>query len=81
MSDNIAVHINVDTFSDGGSYFVRSEIEARSVTIHGPFSDPEAAQKFKADQVSQRSDATETIKRNLRELPFAHALRQPQPQR
>ncbi len=43
MSDNTAVQVNVDTFSDGDGYFVRMEIEARSVTIHGPYADAQTA--------------------------------------
>jgi hypothetical protein len=77
MSDNTAVQINVDTFSNGDGHFVRTEIEARLVTVHGPFSDPQTAQKFKAGQLSQRQKATEAIKQNLREvassLPAANA--------
>ena len=30
MTDNTATQINVDTFSDGGGHFVRTEIEVRS---------------------------------------------------
>jgi hypothetical protein len=68
MSENTAVQINVDTFSDGHGYFVRIEIEARSVTIHGPFSDQQAAQKLKSEQISYRSKAVEAIKLNFREM-------------
>jgi hypothetical protein len=68
MSENTAVQINVDTYSDGEGYFVRTEIEARSVTIHGPFSDQQTAQKLKAKQISQRSKAVEVIKQNFREV-------------
>ena len=68
MNENTAVQINVDTFSDGHGYFVRTEIEARSVTIHGPFSDQQAAQKLKAEQISHRSQAVEAIKQNFREM-------------
>ena len=67
MTDNTAVQINVDTFSDSGGHFVRTEIEVRSVTIHGPFSDPQAAQKLKADQLAQRTKATEAIAEHLRQ--------------
>ena len=67
MTENTAVQINVDTFSDGHGYFVRTEIEARSVTIHGPFSDQQTAQKLKAEQISRRSNAVEAIKQNFRE--------------
>ena len=37
MTGKTTIQTNVDTFNDGGSYFVRTEIEARSVNIHGPF--------------------------------------------
>jgi len=39
MTDSAKIDINVDTFNEGGSYFVRTEIEARSVAIRGPFPD------------------------------------------
>lgn len=68
MRESTAVQINVDTFSDGHAYFVRTEIEARSVTIHGPFSDQQAAQKLKAEQISQRSKAVEAIKQGFHEV-------------
>ena len=68
MSENTAVQINVDTFSDGHGYFVRTEIEARCVTIHGPFSDQQAALKLKAEQISQRSKAVEVIKQNFHDV-------------
>jgi len=67
MSENTAIAINVDTFSDSGSHFVRTEIEVRSVTIHGPFSDAQTAQKLKADQLAQRARATEAIEEHLRQ--------------
>jgi hypothetical protein len=41
------------------------------VTIHGPFSDPQAAQKFKAEQISHRPQAVEAIKQNMREAASA----------
>jgi hypothetical protein len=68
MSENTAVQINVDTFSNGEGYFVRTEVEARSVTIHGPFSDQQTAQKLKAEQISHRSQAVEVIKQSFREV-------------
>jgi hypothetical protein len=67
MTDNTAIQINVDTFSDSGSHFVRTEIEVRSVTIHGPFSDPQIAQKLKADQLAHRTKAVEAIEEHLRQ--------------
>ena len=71
MTENTAVQINVDTFGDGAGYFVRTEIEARSVTIHGPFSDQQTAQKLKAEQISHRPQAVEAIKQNMREAASA----------
>jgi len=67
MTEDIDVKINVDTLMDGDQYFVRTEIETRSVTIHGPFPDLQKAQKLKAEQIGQRSTAVEAIKRNLHE--------------
>jgi hypothetical protein len=68
MTENTAVQMNVDTFSDGNGYFVRTEIEVRSVTIHGPFSDQQAAQKLKAEQISHRPKAIEIIQQNFHEV-------------
>jgi hypothetical protein len=68
MSENTAVQINVDTFSDGDGYFVRTEIEARSVTILGPYSDPQTAQNVKAEQLSQRSKAVQVVKKGLQDV-------------
>ena len=48
MTDKTTIQTNVDTFNDGGGYFVRAEIEARSVNIHGPSRSadrPEAASR------------------------------------
>jgi hypothetical protein len=67
MTDNTAIQINVDTFSDSGGHFVRTEIEVRSVTIHGPFPDPQTAQKLKADQLAHRAKAAEAIEEHLRQ--------------
>jgi hypothetical protein len=67
MADNTAIAINVDTFSDSGGHFVRTEIEVRSVTIHGPFSDSQTAQKLKADQLAHRTQATQAIEEHLRQ--------------
>jgi hypothetical protein len=67
MTEDIDVKINVDTLMDGDQYFVRTEIETRSVTIQGPFPDLQMAQKLKAEQIGQRSNAIDAIKRNLHE--------------
>jgi hypothetical protein len=67
MTEDIDVKINVDTLMDGDQYFVRTEIETRSVTIHGPFPDLQMAQKLKAEQINQRSKAIDAVKRHLHE--------------
>ena len=66
MSDKTTTEINVDTFSDADSYFVRTEIEVRSVTIHGPISDLQTAQKLKADQLARREQVSDALKEHLR---------------
>lgn len=65
MADKTTVSTNVDTFNDGGSYFVRTEIEARLVSIHGPFADLETAQKLQADQTAYVKSAGEGFKEQL----------------
>jgi hypothetical protein len=66
MTDKTTVQTNVDTFNDGGSYFVRTEIEARSVNIHGPFPDLQAAQKLQARQTAYLKETSEALKDQLR---------------
>jgi len=66
MTDKTTIDINVDTFSDSGGYFVRTEIEARSVNIHGPFADAEAAQKAKADQLAHLKKTSDALCEPLR---------------
>lgn len=66
VSDKTTIDINVDTFSDAGGYFVRTEIEARSVNIHGPFADAQAAQKAKADQLAHLKKSSEALCEPLR---------------
>ena len=39
MSDNTTIEIYVDTFSEGGGYFVRTEATTRWVGVRGPFAD------------------------------------------
>jgi hypothetical protein len=75
MSEDIDVKINVDTLMDGDQYFVRTEIETRSVTIQGPFPDLQKAQKLKAEQIEHRSKAIDAIKRNLHETVYGLASR------
>jgi hypothetical protein len=66
MTDKTTVQTNVDTFNDGGSYFVRTEIEARSVNIHGPFPDLQSAQKLQAHQSAYLKETSEALKEQLR---------------
>ena len=65
MADTMKVNTNVDTFNDGGSFFVRTEIEARSVTINGPFPDLQTAQKLQADQMTFVKQASEALREQL----------------
>jgi hypothetical protein len=65
MSDKTTISTNVDTFNDGGSYFVRTEIEARLVSIHGPFPSLETAKKLQADQTAYVKTAGEGFKEQL----------------
>jgi hypothetical protein len=65
MSDKATVSTNVDTFNEGGSFFVRTEIEARLVSIHGPFPDLDTAKKLQADQAAYVKSAGENLKEQL----------------
>ena len=65
MTDKTTVSTNVDTFNEGGSYFVRTEIEARLVSIHGPFSDLETAKRLQAEQAAYVKSAGEGFKGQL----------------
>jgi hypothetical protein len=75
MTEDIDVKINVDTLMDGDQYFVRTEIETRSVTIHGPFPDLQRAQQLKTEQIEHRSNTIDAIKQNLRQTVSALASR------
>jgi hypothetical protein len=66
MTDQTTIQINVDTFSENDAYFVRTEIDARSVTIQGPFPDLSSAQKLKAEQLASREKVSEALKEHLR---------------
>jgi hypothetical protein len=66
MSDNATVSTSVDTFNDGGSYYVRTEIESRLVSIHGPFSDLDTAKRLQAEQAAYVKSAGEELKAQLR---------------
>jgi hypothetical protein len=65
MTDKTTVSTNVDTFNDGGGYYVRTEIEARLVSIHGPFGDLDTAKKVQADQAAYVKSAGEGFKEQL----------------
>jgi hypothetical protein len=65
MSEKTTVSTNVDTFNDGGSFYVRTEIEARLVSIHGPFSDLDTAKKLQTDQAAYVKSAGEEFKAQL----------------
>ena len=66
MTDKTTIEINVDTFSDGDGYFVRTEIETRSVSIYGPFPDLQTAQELKADQLASRENVSAALEEQLR---------------
>jgi hypothetical protein len=68
MTDKTTIEINVDTFTDRDSYFVRTEVEARSVSIYGPFPDPQTAQKLKADQLASRAKVSEALKEKIQQV-------------
>ena len=68
MTEKTAIEINVDTFSDRDSYFVRTEVEVRSVNIYGPFPDPQTAQKLKADQLANRAKVSEALKEKIQQV-------------
>jgi hypothetical protein len=65
MSEKTTVSTNVDTFNDGGSFYVRSEIEARLVSIHGPFPDLDTAKRLQAEQAAYVKSAGEEFKAQL----------------
>ena len=65
MSDRVTVSTNVDTFNEEGSFFVRTEIEARLVTIHGPFQDLETAKRLQAEQAAYVKTAGDGFKEQL----------------
>jgi hypothetical protein len=65
MADKTTVSTNVDTFNEGGGFFVRTEIEARLVSIHGPFPDLDTAKKLQASQTAYVKTAGEGFKEQL----------------
>jgi hypothetical protein len=66
MADKAAVEISVDTFSEAGGFFVRTETNARWVGVRGPFADLAAAQKAKADQLAASKLTSAAIEEQLR---------------
>ncbi len=65
MSGTPRVDASVDTFNDGNGFFVRTEIEARAVSIDGPFPDLQTAQRLQADQLAYVKQASQAIKEQL----------------
>ena len=65
MSEKTTVSTSVDTFNDGGGYYVRTEIEARLISIHGPFPDLDTAKRLQADQTAYVKSAGEGFKSQL----------------
>ena len=65
MSDKATVSTSVDTFNDGDAYYVRTEIEARLVSIHGPFPNSDAAKQLQAEQAAYVKSAGEAFKAQL----------------
>jgi hypothetical protein len=66
MADATSIEINVDTFSEGGSYFVRTEANARWVGVRGPFADLQTAQASKADQLAASRQTSAALENELR---------------
>ncbi len=66
MTDATTIEINVDTFSEGGGYFVRTETNARWVGVRGPFADLQTAQKLKADQLAASKQTRAALEQELR---------------
>ena len=61
MSSEPSIQTNVDVFSENGGYFVRTEIEARIVQVHGPVADAETAKRQQADQVARLKASTDAL--------------------
>ena len=65
VSAEPSIQTNVDVFSENGGYFVRTEIEARIVQVHGPVADAEAAKRQQASQAAHLKASTEALRREL----------------
>jgi hypothetical protein len=66
MTDATKVEIDVDTFSEGDGFFVRTEINARSVCVRGPFANMQAAQSMKAAQLASSKRESAALEEHLR---------------
>ena len=65
VSSEPSIQTNVDVFSENGGYFVRTEIEARIVQVHGPVADAETAKRQQADQVARLKASTDALRKEL----------------
>jgi hypothetical protein len=65
VSAEPSIQTNVDVFSENGGYFVRTEIEARIVQVHGPVADAETAKRQQASQAAHLKASTEALRREL----------------
>jgi len=65
MSEKTTVSTSVDTFNDGDGFYVRTEIEARLISIHGPFRDLETAKRLQVEQTAYVKSAGEGFKAQL----------------
>ena len=65
VSSEPSIQTNVDVFSENGGYFVRTEIEARIVQVHGPVADAETAKRQQASQAAHLKASTEALRREL----------------
>jgi hypothetical protein len=73
MSDNTTIEIYVDTFSETGGYFVRTEANTRWVGVRGPFADLQTAQQRKADQLAASKQASAALEQELQRIMAAMA--------
>ncbi len=74
MPDNTTIEIYVDTFSEGGGYFVRTEANTRWVGVRGPFADLQTAQRQKADQLASSKQASAALEQELQRVMGAMAV-------
>jgi hypothetical protein len=74
MSDNTTIEIHVDTLSETGGYFVRTEANTRWVGVRGPFADLQTAQQHKADQLAASKQASAALEQELQRIMAAMAV-------